>query len=91
MPSITRMAIDVPQRQHNEDRLRRARSWHERSQSVASDDEKFIFLWIAFNAAYGGHAMIDDWDQPAPEAERFDRFLVEVVKRDTAGLIEQLL
>ena len=91
MANITRAATDVPQRQHNEDRLRRAKSWHERSQSVASDDEKFIFLWIAFNAAYGGGSMIGDSEQPTPEAERFDRFLVEVVNRDTGNVIEQLL
>ncbi len=85
------MGIDIPQRQHNEDRLRRAKSWHERSQSAVTDDETFIFLWIAFNAAYGGRLMIDDWDQSAPETERFAEFLVEVVKHDTGGAIEQLL
>ena len=35
--------------------------------------------------------MIDDWEQTAPEAERFNRFLVEVVKQDTGNAIEQLL
>ena len=43
----------MSQRQHNEDRMRRAKSWHERSLRAETDDERFIFLWIAFNAAYG--------------------------------------
>lgn len=84
MPNISRAASEVPQWQHNHDRLRRAKSWHERSQSAASDDERFILLWIAFNAAYGG-------ERTAPEKERFHQFIVEVVKHDTEKRIEQLL
>ena len=48
MPAIARTAVQVPQRQHNEDRMRRADSWCKRSETATSDTEKFIFLWIAF-------------------------------------------
>ena len=91
MPNITRMAMDVPQRQHNEDRLRRASSWHELSKTAGTDDEKFMFLWIAFNAAYGGGSIIGDSEQPTRETQKFEAFLVEVVKQDAKGAIEQLL
>jgi hypothetical protein len=57
----------LPQTRHNEDRLRRAESWLERSRKTGADAEQadssedkaalvceqFIFLWISFNAAYG--------------------------------------
>ena len=53
MTYISRFADQVPQRQHNEDRLRRAESWLTRSGEVKSEAEEFVLLWIAFNAAYG--------------------------------------
>ena len=56
MHEVARTADEIPQRQHNEDRMRRAKSWHERSEEATSDGERFIFLWIAFNAAYGSDA-----------------------------------
>lgn len=33
-------------------RLHRALSWLNRAEQVEDDDGRFIFLWIAFNAAY---------------------------------------
>ena len=56
MHEVARTADEIPQRQHNEDRMRRAKGWHERSEEATSDGERFIFLWIAFNAAYGSEA-----------------------------------
>ena len=64
---MQRTSGELPQSAHNADRIRRARSWLERSEKSASDlkkakseeekaglhCEQFIFLWIAFNAAYG--------------------------------------
>ena len=47
-------------RSHNADRLRRADSWLAHSRKVTSADEKFIFLWIAFNAAYGSWVHEED-------------------------------
>ena len=33
-------------------RVHRALSWYDRAEKAEDDDAKFIFLWIAFNAAY---------------------------------------
>ena len=33
-------------------RLHRALSWLKRAEMAEDDDGRFIFLWIAFNAAY---------------------------------------
>ena len=42
------------QRKHNEDRMRRAKTWlkcsNRRGTTIV---ERFIFLWVSFNAAYG--------------------------------------
>ena len=44
-------------------RLHRALSWLNRAEQLADDpDSQFIFLWIAFNAAYAlGYAQ--EWDR----------------------------
>ena len=101
-----RTSGELPQSAHNADRIRRARSWLERSEKSASDlkkakseeekaglhCEQFIFLWIAFNAAYG-YALIDenvDADYPG-EREQFSRFLKEVLKRDDRQAIYTIL
>ena len=60
---MTRNIHQIPVRQHNENRIRRAESWLRRSkvadvnrqQAVSDEDkaafdcEQFIFLWISFN------------------------------------------
>lgn len=88
---------------HNEDRMRRADSWLRRSEKSASDREKartceeetgldcerFIFLWIAFNAAYG-RELIDD-DDPTRESERFSDFLKEILRQDQGNTIKDIL
>ena len=63
---MIRTSDQIPQSEHNEHRIRRARSWLEQSKEVESDEEKFICLWIAFNAAYGGRADRHEcgWRQP---------------------------
>ena len=103
---MKRTSGELPQGAHNTDRIRRARSWLERSEKSASDlkkakseeekaglhCEQFIFLWIAFNAAYG-YALIDenvDADYPG-EREQFSRFLKEVLKRDDRQAIYTIL
>lgn len=86
--------------------MRRAASWLERSERAAFeresartdeeraglDCERFIFLWIAFNAAYG-YSLIDenvDDDDPR-EREKFSRFLKEVLSRDDKRAIDAIL
>ncbi len=70
---------------HNQDRLRRADSWLAQSENVTSDDEKFIFLWIAFNAAYGGEP------GNTPEPDVFGKFLEKILDRDSKKSIEKIL
>ena len=96
---MTRTSEEVPQRQHNEDRMRRAWSWLKRSEKVAHkrkraklaarqegfDDEEFIFLWIAFNAAYGHNI------QSAYERGKFNNFLEEIVRRDEKRSVYNIL
>ena len=77
-----RSVVQVPQRQHNEDRLRRAASWWQRSEVATGDTDRFIFLWIAFNAAYGVEPPISDPDARPPEREAFIRFCREIIERD---------
>ncbi|MCY4182649.1 MAG: HEPN domain-containing protein [Gammaproteobacteria bacterium] len=65
--------------QHNDDRLRRAEAWLERSREDGTPDiERFIFLWIAFNSAYGDEDSIRDRNQ----TEVFKVFLGNIVKKD---------
>ena len=77
----------APQRQHNEDRMRRARSWLARSRQEGTEEvERFVFLWIAFNAAYGDEAALQDFVEQAEarqsESHRFKRFLLAIVRND---------
>ncbi len=72
---------------HNEDRFRRANSWIEQSKKVKSDDEKFIFLWIAFNAAYG-----DEYNQGLKkERDKFEDFLEKILRGNGKKTIEEIL
>lgn len=89
--SIPRTIHQIPWRQHNKDRLRRADSWLQRSEAAKDETERFIFLWIAFNAAYGYEAFPSDSGQWPVEREKFDRFLGEVLKRDKEKVLEKTL
>ena len=44
---------DDRMRRANKDRVRRALSWLKKSRKAHSDVERFLCLWISFNAAYG--------------------------------------
>ena len=58
------------------DRMRRAESWHARSLRAESDDDRLIFLWIAFNAAYGSELNgADNGDLSPKERDKFLNFL----------------
>ena len=74
--------------QHNEDRMRRADSWRARAEreerktegsagNIGFACERFMFLWIAFNAAYG-YDLVDEevYDDYPPERKQFDDFFV---------------
>ncbi|MCY4653369.1 MAG: HEPN domain-containing protein [Dehalococcoidia bacterium] len=86
-------AIHSPsQRDHNEDRMRRAISWFDISLNTETPDEEFIFLWISFNAAYGVELRHPDAEGDSPsEFQKFSEFLKDILYRDTKGEIESRL
>ena len=104
---MCKTAAEVPQSKHNEDRMRRADSWLARSEKAASDlqnarsdheraglyCEQFIFLWIAFNAAYGYELIGEntDNDDPPKEWEKFDDFLEKILSQDKQRAIENII
>ncbi|MGB0343129.1 MAG: hypothetical protein ACPGGG_06815 [Parvibaculales bacterium] len=81
---------------HNEDRLRRAKSWLEQAQMEGrSDVEAFLFCWIAFNAAYG---RIPEYGQVPKEEkvkvkewELFNEFVRRITKHDKKGIVKAAL
>ena len=78
--------------EHNQDRMRRAFSWLRKSEQEATNHEKFIFLWIAFNAAYGAEAIGAESDSDRiSEAKRFKNFLREIVARDEEKEIDNIV
>ena len=74
----------------NHTRMRRALSWLRRSEQTAADDKdaRFVFLWIAFNAAYGDDLLykrsikLEAGSIGEPEHKRFMDFLSKIVKTD---------
>jgi len=61
-------------------RLHRALSWLDRAEQCEDDpDAQFIFLWIAFNAAY---ATTFDDEPNAVERRRFTAFIEQLVQVD---------
>ena len=96
MPEPDGQGEPAPQRQHNADRMRRARAWLDRSrQSGTEDVERFVFLWIAFNAAYGNEAALRDFvereDERDTESFRFRTFLRNIVEKDCRGFLERIV
>ena len=89
---MTRTSNEVPAREHNEDRMRRAFSWLEKSNKTDNPHEKFIFLWIAFNAAYGAETIgAKVYTSRVPETDRFKKFLREILRRDEKKEIESMI
>ena len=81
------LRAQISQREQNKIRMQRAWSWHARSKKVQFDDEKFIFLWIAFNAAYGTELPDARVNEKILERYRFRDFVREIVKRDNENAI----
>ena len=109
---MPRTSKDVPQRQHNKDRMRRAKSWLARANRAVSEGEKagadaddtgfacerFMFLWISFNAAYGyemeedqKHAVYSEEKGKFTEKKKFTKFLDEIVRQDRKRIIHNIL
>ena len=88
---MIRKSRDIPQSEHNETRMRRAWSWFHLSEKSRSHDEKFIFLWIAFNAAYGKEHLGTSDDDRVTERDLVADFVNKVVERDHKKAIEKTL
>ena len=70
-------------------RVHRALSWLDRAERLTDDpDGRFIFLWIAFNAAYATE--IDERFRLS-EQETFRAFLQKLVDLDDRGRIAELV
>lgn len=69
-------------------RVHRALSWLGRAEKEKTDDDaRFVFLWIAFNAAYA----TEHHDAEMTEAASFRSFLRMLVKLDTSGRLAYLV
>lgn len=88
---MVRKSSQISQSEQNATRLRRAKSWVKLSLQSESDDEKFIFLWIAFNAAYGTELPDASDDERVTEANRFANFVDKIAERDYQRAIEKAL
>jgi hypothetical protein len=69
-------------------RVHRALSWLDRAEQSKDDDARFIFLWIAFNAAYAND--IGDRERD-PEQKVFGRFLKKLVDLDIDDVLYELI
>ena len=69
-------------------RVHRALSWLQRAESCDDNDGCFIFLWVAFNAAYAQelHELAS-----TGEREKFNAFLGKLVELDKATALYQLI
>ena len=70
-------------------RVHRALSWLDKAENTTQDhDAKYIFLWIAFNAAYASEY---DANSELSEQSVFDRFFTKICELDKSGLLYQLV
>jgi hypothetical protein len=69
-------------------RVHRALSWLDRAEQCSDDDGRFIFLWIAFNAAYAQE--FNDIERNR-EAKRLAAFLEKIVSLDTHKALYHLI
>ncbi|WP_417614187.1 hypothetical protein [Oceanisphaera sp.] len=68
-------------------RVHRALSWLHRAEQSEDEDGRFIFLWIAFNAAYANEL----GEQRMFEGERFNRYLEKLVGLDSRQQLYNLV
>lgn len=69
-------------------RVHRALSWLNKAELSDDNDSKFIFLWIAFNAAYA-----QDFEYKSEYGERglYQEFLSKIVELDTKGQLSEIV
>jgi len=68
-------------------RIHRALSWLDRAERCEDDDGRFVFLWIAFNAAYAN----ETGEIRITETERFGQFLERLVELDAPGRLASVI
>ena len=68
-------------------RIHRALSWLDCAEQKGDEDSRFIFLWIAFNAAYG-HEIDARWG--VTEREVLANFLKILIEADDAKVLYEL-
>lgn len=69
-------------------RVHRALSWLNRSEQCGDDDGRFVFLWIAFNAAYAQEMR---GEAPMPEQRVLRGFLEKLVQLDRDGALSAVV
>ena len=69
-------------------RVHRSLSWLQRSEKCDDEDGRFIFLWIAFNAAY---AQSIDADEHTKAQIAFGKFLDKLVSLDKDDALYKLI
>ena len=78
--------------------MRRSHAWLERSRQAGTEEiDRFIFLWVAFNAAYGNETALRDFverageDERGSESFRFRTFLRNIVEKDGNRILERIV
>lgn len=69
-------------------RVHRALSWLDRAEQCEDEDGRFIFLWIAFNAAYANEILDGERSH---EKKAFAIFLEKLVELDSDDILYQLI
>lgn len=69
-------------------RVHRALSWLQRAELADDLDGQFIFLWIAFNAAYANEI---DGEKSRTQQEAFVQFLRKLQELDNDGVLDHLV
>jgi len=70
-------------------RVHRALSWLKRAEQETQDhDARFIFLWVAFNAAYANQV---PEGQSSSERSQFQGFLKRLIDTDSENLLYELV
>lgn len=69
-------------------RVHRALSWLQKAESCADRDSRFIFLWIAFNAAYASDIPVE---YRSGEQQVFGDFIARLCKNDKHSYLADLV
>lgn len=69
-------------------RVHRALSWLDRAEQCEDEDGAYIFLWIAFNAAYANHF---DHEHHVREDQKTGRFFQKICDLDGKGQLKDLI